>query len=221
MYNNRKWREMAQEILRPENIPAQTLSYIADWTSLNQPPISSGQIVGAQRYAWAIDVVEAQLVVNSSAAETTVYSYTLGGGTLGTQGAVQLLLLGDYLNSSGSGSTFTVSVKYGGTTMYSDATASLASQANRTPLLMDIVLSGAAATNAQFMHGLITRGDRNTAATTGLGAHDAAGASHPISGSAAVDSTLNKDLVVTVQHSVNNANTSYRRNYALLTKIGH
>jgi hypothetical protein len=208
-----------RKLIGPEDLSPKALAYIAEWSTLNQPPLSSGQIVGAEKYARIIDTVATQIVVQEDTAETTVYFSRLGGGTLGTQGGVRLLILGTYLNSSGLASTTTLKFKLG-TTIW-EAAVSMSSQANRAPLIMDFYLTGAGATNAQTMHGVVYIADRTTAPTEGLGPLSVAGTSHPVYASASVDSTTNRDLIVSIQHQRNNANTSYHRNHAVLSKYGH
>lgn len=210
-----------RQLIGPDDLSPQALSYITEYVGLNMPPITSGQMLGAARYAWQIDVDATQQVVQASTAETVIYTTSLGGGTLGTQGCVRLLLNGTYLNSSGSASTLELKVTYGGTLMYEDLSTSLASATNRAPLIIQLDLAGADLTNAQTLHGFQYRSDRTTAPSTGLGPLDQPGNVFPIYGTAAVDSTVNQTLEVKVQHSNNSASTSYHKNYALLTKIGH
>jgi hypothetical protein len=57
-----------------------------------------------------------QTVVNTSA-ETGVYSFSVPGGTLGTNRVLRVTILGDYFNNTGSGRTFTFRFKYGATTI--------------------------------------------------------------------------------------------------------
>ena len=66
--------------------------------------------VGLDRSTTEQDVV-------SSAAETSVYSYSVPVGTIGTNKILRLTVTGSYLNNSGSPDTFTPRVKFGGTTI--------------------------------------------------------------------------------------------------------
>ncbi len=208
-----------RKLIGPEDLSPKALSYIAEWSTLNQPPLTTGQIVGAERYTRCIEAVGTQLVIESSVAETTVFVAQLGGGTLGTQAGVRLLIEGTYLNSSGSPSNLTLKFAYG-VSRWAD-TVTMASQANRAPLIMDFYLSGAGSTNAQNMHGTVFIGDRTTAATTGLGPLSVAGTTHPVFGSSAVDQAANRTLFVSLTHSNNSASTSYHRNHVVFSKYAH
>jgi hypothetical protein len=216
-------RARAAELLTPENLPPAFLSYMADYITLNQPPLTSGQIIGAASYARQIDLSATQLNIVSSASEETLYSYTLGGGTLGSQGCVRLLLTCDYLNNTGLSNSFTLRVKYGATTMFAGSTGALSflTSTSRRAIRIICELSGAASQSSQNLAGFFAI-NIVVPPTTGIGSiADAAAYVSPFAGVASESSTVNKAITVTVQHSASNANLSLRRNYALLTKIGH
>lgn len=186
------------------------------------PPITSGQMLGSDLYARQLDVNGTQLDVVNTTTDTVIYTYVLGGGILTTNGGIQLRILGTYLNNSGAGRTFNLTVNYGGTTMYKDTSGSFAAgTANRAPIEFDFILTGGAATNSQVLTGWDREGDRFGGATTGIGDLATAASSHAFGGVASVDSTINQTLEVKLQHSAANANLSFQRNFTLLTKIGH
>ena len=218
---NRDWRAQASQILAPENLPPGFLSYVADYVLLNNTGITSGQVIGSDFYARQLDANGTQLDVVSTASDTVIYTNVIGGGTLKTDGALRLLLLGDYKNSSGTGKTFTLTVTFGSTIMYKDATGSFTSTANRAPMHIDLYLSAADSPSAQTLSGFVTEGDRFGAVTTGIGDLATAAGVFGVGGTAAEDTSVNKTLEVKLQHSASDANVSYRRNFALLTKIGH
>lgn len=160
------------------------------------------------------------------ATEQTLYSVTVPGNLLATERGVRLTLIGDYLNSSGSTKTLQVKVKYGATTLFDDVTGTIATNAARRELRIQIDLFNQGATNDQIMGGLLAL-SAVTAATTGRGAIDSTAFSNatggttwwPIGGDSAEDSTADKTLVVTAQHSVAHASTSIRRMMATLELI--
>jgi hypothetical protein len=105
-----------------------------------------------------------QTVTNTG--PTNILSYTVPGGTLGTDGILRLRMQGDVLNSSGANRTITVSVTYGGTTMYSDATGNL-SNGSRTGFSIELFLAPINSTTEQSLTGVIVFGNTG-AVTTGI-----------------------------------------------------
>lgn len=170
----------------------------------------TGTTLAATASGGALNTVGQFDLVNS-AAETSVYSFSVTANTLATTRALRLTLFGDYLNNSGAGRTFTLRIKYGATTLYDDTTGSLTASAVRRAQQFVIHLGNTGTTNAQFLSWdwLLS----NVAATTaGLG--DLATAvfgNNQGGGSAAEDSTTTLTFNVTIQHSVADANLSWRR----------
>lgn len=161
----------------------------------------------------AVDVV-------NTAAETSVFSHSIAANLLGTNGAVNLIVGGDYLNDSGAGRTFTLRIKLGATTIFADDSPSIGAGAARGVWTLDVILGNLNATNAQHLNGEFLLSDR-TAPTTGLGnLANVGGLISAAIGSAptnpTVDTTSAQTLDVTVQHSTNNANLSFRKKYATL-----
>ena len=216
----------ASKILQPQNLPPEFLAYMNDQAAVNQAPVPASLVMGASYYQRQLDANGTQLVIAGTAAETTLYSFDIGANLLGTNGCVECRLDCDYLNNSGSNKTITLKVKYGATTMYADTTSNIASDVDRAAFSIWVRLSAANSTAAQnvFMQ---TNGGTRVAPTTGISqfgfAAGGTGASIPsaMSGTATEDSTLVKTFALTITHSAADANTSFRRNYALLTKIGH
>jgi hypothetical protein len=58
---------------------------------------------------------------SNSAAEQTIYSFSVPGGTLGTLGMLRLTIDNVFLNNTGAQRTFTLRVKYGATTLFQEA----------------------------------------------------------------------------------------------------
>jgi len=208
--------------IKPDDLSMEALSYIAEYSTLNLEPITSGQIVGAERYDRQIDVQSNILSIASSSAEETLYTYTLGGGTLGANGAVQLFLNCDHLNNSGANRSLTLRVKYGATTMHDSNTGSVFPVlASRRPVWLVLVLSAESATGTQNLIGLWAHHNTASAPTSGTGSIGGTPIFGVFGGSASEDSTLNKALTVTAQHSFSSSSLVLRRQYAALTKIGH
>jgi hypothetical protein len=113
----------------------------------------------------------------------------------------------------------TVTVVFGGTTMYADASASMASSATVRPVNMQFQIANLNSASSQYLNGTITWANVN-AATTGTGDIGAiATLANIVSGTSAVNTASAQTLQVRVTHSVNNASTSFKRNYAVLEMV--
>lgn len=144
---------------------------------------------------------------NATLAIQTYFTLTVPDGLFLTGKMIRVRCGGTYLSNSGT-PTWTLTISYGGTTMFADATAATAADADRGTWELNFVIR-AQANNDQDLTGFImfqTPGAK-AAAATGVG--DMAVVTHvaaPIKGSAAVDSNAgNRDLLVRWTMSVNNA----------------
>lgn len=161
-----------------------------------------------------------QNVVNT-AAETTVFNYNIPAGQLGPSGCLRLRLVGDYLNNTGAGTpTLTLRIKLGATTIYADASAANANSASRRPFDLNIILANQDSNSSQVLGGYALFGAAG-GATNGIGdfGTDEIQATTPLFGTAAINTTTDQAFAVTIQHSTNNANLSFRKMYALLELI--
>ena len=177
------------------------------------------------------DVATSEIDVVSTASETALYSKSISAGDLSSDRMLRLTIRGDILNNTGASHSFTLKVKFGGTTIY-DSTGSgwvLATAAGRRPFKLLVELANLNATNIQFMGGEMLVGNA-TGATTGIGrlGDDVGSASgsqsstqgliHMFSsnGTHAVDTTAACTLEVTVTPSLNSASLSVRRKHGIL-----
>jgi len=157
--------------------------------------------------------------VASSVTITDILNFSVPAGMLGTNKMIRGKLVCDYLNNGAATSTLTITAVYGATTMFADATAANAIDADVRPCSIDFTLSALGATNSQRFDGVVEFGNVNTA-TTGVGDMGATDTgSWGIQGAAAEDSTAAKTLQIRVTHSKNNANTRFRMHYATLELI--
>lgn len=129
-------------------------------------------------------------------ATATVLTYTLPANTLQTNKGVRIRIsIIGTITTTNNGATYTIS--YGGTTIgftgYQGGTGTPTVTAN---VVLDLVLMGAGTTNSQRSNGLL----RSTI-TSGSGG-SAVGGDAQI-GSAAVDSTVNQDIVVSCTAGAN------------------
>lgn len=157
-----------------------------------------------------VSVFNRDVTVNevvSTASETTVYTNSITGGTLGSTKMLRVTCLADYLNNDGAGRTLTIKLKYGATT-FAQYSLSLGNVATRRPVLIQSWLSALNATGAQA-------GGAIFSVENAVGVAGEAGASLGNSGGSvhsavAEDSTAAKTLAITVQHSASSANLSFR-----------
>jgi len=153
--------------------------------------------------------------VVSTNIETTLVTHAITGGSLSTNRQIQFLIIGDVTNNTGAGQTFVFRVKYGATTLFDDATTSLAASGTARAFHLHATIVALGATNSQMLS-MTLRISGQTGTTAGLGdLGDAAGVAGAVaSGTAAIDSTANQNLVVTAQPSTSSAQLSVRALYS-------
>ncbi len=166
-----------------------------------------------------LNAVTAATTIANTVVETTAYTFSVPGGTLGTTGALKLLIQADYLNNSGVNATPTIRAKFGATTLGSTAVV-WATSANRRAVFIEVDLMALGATNAQTGTLRTTIGEAGTAGAPGSAAAVAGqGVIISMHNAVAEDSTLAKSLVVTVQHDAASVNVSFILRSALLLKF--
>jgi hypothetical protein len=168
-----------------------------------------------------VDRSSAVVDVVNTAAETSIYSYTLPAGWLGGEDwALRLTMAGDYLNNSGGSRILTLRVKLGGTTLYADATAANVASSTRRAWRLELGLTRRAGTDGQqLLYGLVGFSS-SAAADTGIGDIGAAAVlAHPIVGEAAESLASAKVFQVTLQHPAAHASLSWRRRWAMLERV--
>lgn len=138
--------------------------------------------------------------VNNTGVETTTFTFTVPGGTLRTDRALQLRAIWHVKwNAAG---TLTVRVKYGTTTIFTSSALDPADSATFRPLLLDVTLFAANATGLQHARAELSIGEVGIAGVGTVPTRQEV-ASYA---SAAEDSTLDKAFVVTAQWSVADLN---------------
>lgn len=126
-----------------------------------------------------------ETTLSNSAAETTMWTGTLTGGVLGINDALQVAFYGSLLNNSGAGRTYTFRLKLGGTTIASMITP---------------VTNSASVGAYQFQGFIKNAGATNSQKGTGFALAQASnGVVNGGSGSAAIDTTVNQTLALTIQ----------------------
>ncbi len=150
------------------------------------------------------------LGVLNTTTETTIFTTTIPAGIMGNNRAIHTLLLGGYVNNSGSNRTFTLRIKLNGTTYFEDTSSSLPSDAAGRAFWCHLVFKNQGAANNNRLKGLFILSSPG-GVTTGAGGNLAANASLfniPDAGNNPnVDTASPVTFAVTVQHS--NADTSW------------
>jgi len=158
---------------------------------------------------------------NNSTAEVTLYSYVVKANLLGASRGLWCTIYGRFLLNSGT-PTVTIRIKFGASTLYSEVTASLATDADEAAFEISFILQNTAS-NAQRLSGYAHLGNR-VAATTGFGdlttldgAAGNIGVSNPISGvDGTLDTTSDQTLDITAQLNVANAADRFEKRQAIL-----
>jgi hypothetical protein len=180
---------------------------------------------GDSTWVAAVEVLAREVTlinIVSSAAETDIFNQTVAANRMETNRMLRLTIVGDFLNNSGSTSSPTIKVKVGGTTIYDDATAALASGANRFPVRMTFEFGMQNANNTMHLSGVVGIGNAG-GATTGIGnlATDESNVDAEISsgGTFTQATTSSFAVQVTWTNSASDANISFRRQYAVLELV--
>ena len=164
-------------------------------------------------------------VANSSSL-TTLYTKSITGNDMGTNKMLRLTLLGDFLYNNSAANTFTLNVKFGGTTFFSVTNGLLnAISALRLPWIIDVEVANLGASNSQ----MITAGFRTSAAAsggTGIGiTHGGAAPAYAnagvggISTLGTIDTTAAQTLLVDCQWGTASTNNSFRQRYGVLELV--
>ena len=172
-------------------------------------------------YARATATVDVQ----NSAAETSIFSQSIGANDMSTNRCLRLTAIGDYLHNNVGTDTLIWRIKFGGVTLYQSNASNLGNvtSANRKPWRMDVTLANLGATNSQMLQAQInSQAMSANTPTTGIGTlavDNFANGNAGISTLGTVDTTLAQTLDVTMQWSAANLNNSWRLRYALLELV--
>ena len=150
----------------------------------------------------------------SSSTEFTMLTYTVPGNTLGSNGLLRVSISGYVLQNQATATDFTFKIKFGGTIIYHATIPAKAQSAINSPFQLEFNIGNKNATNSQGMSGHIMMQDNGqTSLTVGEGEIDtdeliSNGNFRAATGASAKDTTADQILLVTMQHSVNNANVA-------------
>jgi hypothetical protein len=160
------------------------------------------------------------ITITDSTTETTICTYSVPANELGSTRAMRLVLYGTVLNTTGTPQSFTLRIKFGGTTIYQDLVNVNANTTVTGPIFMVINLGGNNATNAQSLSGRLHTGF-GTNTTTGFGDMDIdeIEGSTPFFNTAAIDQTSAQTLEATMQLSNGGGTEEFVRRYCMLERV--
>jgi hypothetical protein len=198
------------------------------------PPFVTGSIVTATemntlwRAHWRKST-EKDIVSTASEVDLLNGEVTIDAGAMSTNRWLSAILLGDYLNNTGSTQTFTLKVKLGGTTIFDDVTSTISSDADRNDWRLDILIANLGSASSQFTQGVLFWAG-GVAAATGLG--DLAGAESGLGAAnthtvipfgsnnvTSINTAVASAFAVTVAHGASNASLSMRLKAAVVSVI--
>jgi hypothetical protein len=154
--------------------------------------------------------------VSNTAAETSVYGYSVPGGTLSTNHALRLTLIGTMLNNTGSLQAVTIKLYYGGNLILNSTGMDAATSSNGRSITAQFFLSALNATNAQVAQGRVMLSGASGNSTTMLGEGTVVNGTNT---SIAIDSTSSQTLEVKVTLGSASASLTYTLHVAYLEKL--
>ncbi len=177
---------------------------------------SNADSLHAHKFVEILDRDLATVEVVNDTDETTIYSHSIPGNTLGSTGGIRVLVSGDYENSTGGDRTLIIKVKLGSTTLLTTSAFKSTTNAQRRKWFLTIWLMNTA-TDAQrcSAHLIWSRASADTFpmldvdASTGT----ANGAGY---GTAAEDTTGALTFAVTSDHNAAGTNLSIRKQMAMM-----
>ena len=149
-----------------------------------------------------------QVTFNTNNTIQTYMTLTIPNGLFLSGRVLRVRCGGNYLSNSGTG-TWTLTISYGGTTLFADATAATAADTDRKAWTLDFDLA-ALTSSSQALDGIIKFQTPGTVTAPASGLGDMAVVTHviaPLRGTAAVDSDA-ADRTLTVQWTMSVSNSA-------------
>jgi hypothetical protein len=151
------------------------------------------EVYSASNWVRNIGIIDKSVVdtVITTAGPNSMFSFNVPGGTLGTDRILRFKSAGRWSNASGANRTVTIAISYGGTTLYSDISAALAT-GSTTGWNIEFELIANNSTTSQKLIGVIMIGSTG-AVTTG------------VTGDIATDEITSNAMIVGNNGSINSA----------------
>lgn len=166
-----------------------------------------------------LDKSTTEQIITNTTTPTSVYSFSVPGGTLSTNKTLRFTLTGYYNNTSGGNSTLAVTGVYGATTFAGPASFTNFGNATVGPVTLVILLNANGATNSQRAVTTVQMVPSTTtvAAAVFTATMQSAQAFHD---ALAEDSTAAKTFTITITHGTANAAITFKAWVRLLEIIG-
>lgn len=155
-------------------------------------------------------------VVNTTV-ETSIYSFTIAAGELGTTGGVRLTLTGTYLNNTLAASSITIRVKLGATTVMASNPWDVGTSASRRKWTWTFWFFNNGVANAQKWGALLLTAVVGVANALEVAMNNERGGT--AFATSAEDTSLARTLNITVQHGTANPAISLQKEIAFLEKL--
>lgn len=193
----------ASKVLSSSPVTSTELEHVSGVTSALQPQIDAKLATTATTYAKILNHTTTPVTVGDTVTETSIYSFSVPGGSLSTNRRIGVKLFGKW---SGDGShALTIRAKYGATTICSLEYFNSGGTPSNAPfnIQFDLTSSGATGTQNGFLQ---------AQAYAAFEIIDSSGQQASF-GTATEDSTADKTLNITVQWTVADNSDTYTMIY--------
>ena len=193
----------ASKVLSSSPVTSTELEHVSGVTSALQPQIDAKLATTATTYAKILNHTTTPVTVGDTVTETSIYSFSVTGGSLSTNRRIGVKLFGKW---SGDGShALTIRAKYGATTICSLEYFNSGGTPSNAPfnIQFDLTSSGATGTQNGFLQ---------AQAYAAFEIIDSSGQQASF-GTATEDSTADKTLNITVQWTVADNSDTYTMIY--------
>jgi hypothetical protein len=190
-------------------LPGNTTTFLRGDGTFAAPSLASGVAV--------LDKEMSEILVQSTVNETTIFTYNIAGGTLGSTGKLRLEIAGNYYNNTGYVAYLTIRIKLDSTVIYNEITGDLPDSTIYRAIDFRIYLTANNSTTSQKLGGHLSIGYPGTV-TAGVGdlSSDEGVIHSPIRGTSSLDMSSSRTLSVTVQHDYSSVNQRFYRDSATL-----
>lgn len=156
--------------------------------------------------------------ISNSAAETTVLTHSVGANEIAAGQSLRFHALADFVNNTGANTNFTLRLKVGGTTFFSDGTGNIGTGGTRAVTYSGVIVRTGATTAQVFVVANISGLLAPTTGVGDLGQTDLRGCALASSGNVTWDWSTAVSFTATVQLSTANVAHTYTQRFSSLAK---